>query len=121
MSNEENILELLQTMQMDMTVMKAELKDVTARMDKLEEGQARRKADLQTGIKASEGRMIALTEGHFDKNFGLLADGHALLLEQMVKKKDLEEAMQEVRIEIGLIKAVSMKNARDIEELKKAQ
>lgn len=103
MSNEEKILELLQGM--------------TARLDKLEAGQT----DMKTEIKDSEKRMMALMEGYFDPKFNLLADGHKLIMEQMVKKEDLEEAQEDIRTELDVLKAIVRQHSHEIAKLKKAQ
>lgn len=107
MSNEEKILEMLQAL--------------SAKVDKLEAGQATMKTELQAEIKASEGHMIALTEGHFNKGIGILADGHKLIMEQMAKKEDLEGAQEDIRTELDVLKAIVRQHTREIEKLKKAQ
>lgn len=96
MSNEEKILELLQGMKAEM-------------------------ADMKTEIRDAEKRMMALMEGYFDPKFNLLADGHKLIMEQMVKKEDLEEAQEDIRTELDVLKAIVRQHSHEIAKLKKAQ
>ena len=96
MNNEEKILELLQGMKAEM-------------------------ADMKTEIRDAEKRMMALMEGYFDPKFNLLADGHKLIMEQMVKKEDLEEAQEDIRTELDVLKAIVRQHSHEIAKLKKAQ
>ena len=96
MSNEEKILELLQGMKAEM-------------------------ADMKTEIRDAEKRMMALMEGYFDPKFNLLADGHKLIMEQLVKKEDLEEAQEDIRTELDVLKAIVRQHSHEIAKLKKAQ
>lgn len=72
-------------------------------------------------IEEAEKRMMALMEGYFDPKFNLLADGHKLIMEQMVKKEDLEEAQEDIRTELDVLKAIVRQHSHEISKLKKAQ
>lgn len=92
-----------------------------SRMDKLEEKVDQQGSELRTEIKESEKRMLALTEGYFDKKFGLLADGHSLIIQQMVKKEDFQEAQEMTNIRLDALEALGKRHSMEIEKLKKAQ
>ena len=102
-------------------LMDKKLEPISARLDKLEAGQATMKQELQAEIKTSEGHMIALTEGHFNKGIGILADGHKLIMEKMVEQEDLDELREDVKTDLAILKAVVRQHAHEIKKLKKAQ
>lgn len=63
----------------------------------------------------------ALIEADVIPRFDLLADGQKLIREQMVKQEDLGEKMEDIDTRLDLLEAITRRNVREIEKLKKAQ
>ena len=61
-----------------------------------------------------------LMESYFEPKFNLLAEGQQMIREQMVKKDELEERLEEDEFDISLLKGACRKNTQEIEKLKKA-
>ena len=91
---------------------------VTARLDKLEAGQERMKNELKTELSHE---FNALLEVHVDNQLKTLADGHALIIEQMAKKEELDDAKEVIHSLLDVLKIVVRQHSEEIKELKKAQ
>lgn len=78
---------------------------------------AQQKTELQAEIRASESHMMALMEAYFEPKFNLLADGQKLIQEKMIPAEELED----IHERLDLLEAITRRNVRDIEKLKKAQ
>ena len=139
MSNEEKILGLLQTMQANMTTMqanittmqasmttmqadlaatKADMQGITARLDKLEAGQATMKQELKAEISHE---IRALIEVDVLPKFGALTAGQDLIIEKMVEQEDLDELRADTEGRLDVLEAVVKRLSREVEKLKKAQ
>ena len=103
MSNEEKILELLQAM--------------ATRLDRLEEGQASMRTELQAEIKASESRMLAMMESYFEPKFNLLADEMKTIREKI----SVAEEAGKVETRVDVLESVVRIHSQEIEKLKRAQ
>lgn len=77
----------------------------------------RQSQELQGNIRDSESRLLAMMEAYFGPKFDLLADGQKLIREQMVTRDDLADL--ESRLDV--LEAVTRRNVREIDKLKKAQ
>ena len=106
MANEEKILEMLGTMQEDLT-------RVNDRLGRLETTQARMEQDL-TGVKAH-------LEVEIDRDIKLLAEGHAGIIEKLKKLDELEETLEKTSVKVDAIHAATLENIRDISALKRAR
>lgn len=120
MTNEEKILEMLGTMQEDLT-------RVNDRLERLEIAQDKMQGDLDT-VKTAQAQMqeditrINVTlEVKISKEIQFLADGHAGIVEKLKKLDDLEEKLEETSVKVDAIHAATMENIRDITELKRAR
>lgn len=68
-------------------------------------------------ISNSEKRMTALMEAYFNPKFNLLADGMQLIQEKMIPAEERED----IHEKLELLEAITRRNVREIEKLKKAQ
>ncbi len=75
------------------------------------------KQELQEEIRASESRTTALMEAYFDPKFTLLSDGQKLIQEKLTPADEMED----IHTRLDLLEAITRRNVREIEKMKKAQ
>ncbi len=76
------------------------------------------KQELKTEISHE---IRALIEVEVRGDLKALSAGHALIIQQMVKKEDLENFKADVQTDIDFLKAIVRQHSTEIEQLKRAQ
>lgn len=91
---------------------------MTASMDeKLSASEARLKTYVDEKVSAAQSHTLALMEAYFDPKFQAMGEKIDLLEEKMVTLEDLED----IESRLDVLEAVTRRNVREIEKLKKAQ
>ena len=91
---------------------------MTASMDeKLSASEARLKTCVDEKVSAAQSHTLALMEAYFDPKFKLMGEKIDLLEEKMVTFEDLED----IESRLDVLEAITRRNVREIDKLKKAQ
>ena len=112
------IAAMLAPIKKDLEDVKADVAKLESKVDKLEAGQERMKNELKTELSHE---FNALLEVHVGNQLKTLADGHALIIEQMAKKEELDDAKEVIHSLLDVLKIVVRQHSEEIKELKKAQ
>lgn len=120
MTNEEKILEMLGTMQEDLT-------RVNDRLGRLETAQTQMQEDLDT-VKTAQAQMqeditrINVTlEVKIAKEIQFLADGHMGIIEQLHKLDDIEKKLEDVSVQVDAIRPTVKEHTRELAQMKRVQ
>lgn len=99
-------------------LMDKKLEPITARLDKLEAKADTMKQELKAEISHE---IRALIEVDVVKDLKTLAAGHALLVEQMAKRNEVDEAKEVIHTLLDVLRFVVRQHSDEIAKLKKAQ
>lgn len=85
--------------------------------EKITASETRLKEYVDEKVSTSQSHTLALMEAYFDPKFQALGEKIDLLEEKMVTFEDLED----IESRLDVLEAVTRRNTREIEKLKKAQ
>lgn len=134
MTNEEKILELLGTMQEDLTRVNDRLGRLETAQDKMQAAQEQMQAkqdkmqeDLDT-VKTTQDKMEkdltrvrGILEVEVDLKIRGLFDGHAMLNDKLERLDGIEKKLEEVSVQVDAIRPTVKEHTRELAQMKRVQ
>jgi len=127
MANEEKILEMLGTINDRLGRLEASQDKMQATQDKMQATQDKMQEDLDT-VKTTQDKMEkdltrvrGILEVEVDLKLRALFDGHAMLNDKLERLDEIEKKLEEVSVQVDVIRPTVMEHTRELTQMKRVQ
>ena len=127
MTNEEKILEMLGTMQEDLTRVNDRLGRLETAQEQMQAKQDKMQEDLDT-VKTTQDKMEkdltrvrGILEVEVDLKIRGLFDGHAMLNDKLERLDGIEKKLEEVSVQVDAIRPTVKEHTRELAQMKRVQ